>query len=311
MTPPLGGSELAFQELTSRISSLVKEEVNILLSNCYFETIKKNKINILWQQLSYDQENIKNISNPNFVKDIDAIVFVSHWQYEKFKKIYDVPSHKSIVIHNATRTFSRNEKPKDNKLKLIYTSMPNRGLEILLDVVQQLERDDIELDVYSSTIIYGSEFDNKYKNLFKPIFDHARMIPNVFIKGYGTNEEIRSALEKSHIMLYPCTFEETSCMSVIEALAAGCKVACNNLGALPETCGTWADIVTYDNDKQKTIKKFKKLLIQTLDNYWSEETQSKLQDQVQYYNNYWSWDTRIIQWNKLFNRLMEMKYGRN
>lgn len=311
MIPPLGGSELAYQELMSRMSTEMKDKINVIVSGCHFQNIDRNKINILWQQLSYDQENVKNISNPEFVKQIDAFVFVSHWQYEKFKKLFDVPSHKSIVIHNATKTFPIKSKPKTSKLKIIYTSMPYRGLEILLDVVQQIERDDIELDVYSSSIIYGTDYDNANKNIFKPIFDHARMIPNVFTKGYATNDEIRIALESSHIMLYPCIFEETSCMSVIEALSAGCKVACNNLGALPETCGTWADIITYDIDKQIAIKRFKKLLNQTIDNYWSEETQNKLADQVQYYKKYWSWDTRIIQWNKLFNRVMEIKYGRN
>lgn len=309
MIPPLGGSELAYQELMSRMTEEMKDKINIILSGCHFQNIDRNKINILWQQLSYDQENVKNIVNPEFIKLIDAFVFVSHWQYEKFKKLFDIPSHKSIVIHNATKSFPEHKKPKSSKLKLIYTSMPYRGLDILLDVVQQLERDDIELDIYSSSIIYGSEYENAMKDRFKPIFDHARMIPNVYQKGYATNDEIRKSLEQSHIMLYPCTFEETSCMSVIEALAAGCKVACNNFGALPETCGTWADIITYDTDKRMVIKRFKKLLNQTIDNYWSEETQSKLQDQILYYNKYWSWDTRIQQWNKLFDRVLEIKYG--
>lgn len=309
MILPLGGTELAYNELRSRMSDLYKEKINIICSGCHFESIDRNKVNILWQQLSYDQENIRNITNPEFVKLIDAFVFVSHWQYEKFKKMFDIPSHKSVVIQNATRKFPIHDKPKNDKLKLIYTSMPYRGLDTLIDVVQQINRSDIELDIYSSTIIYGSHYDKSMKNVYKGIFDQARNVQNAYLKGYASNDEIRTALQQSHIMLYPCIFEETSCMSAIEALSAGCKVLCNNLGALPETCGTWADIITFDTDKQIAIKRFKKLLNQSIDTYWTDEVQTKLKEQTIYYSKYWSWDHRINQWNKLFDRVLEIKNG--
>jgi glycosyltransferase involved in cell wall biosynthesis len=307
---PLGGSELAYNELLSRMSDHHKEKINVILSNCHKELIDPKKINVLWQQLSYDQENVQQMNDVEFVNKIDAFVFVSHWQYEKFKKVFNVPGHKSVVIHNATNRFLPHKKSNNQKLKLIYTSMPNRGLELLIDSFEKLNRDDVEVDVYSSTIIYGSAYHRMHKDKYLGLFDRMLKVPNMYQKGYATNQEIRSALLNSHIMAYPSTFEETSCMSAIEALAAGCKLVSTNLGALPETGNIWADSMTFDNDYKKSAIRFSKLLNNAIDTYWDEDVQEKLTEQMAFYNKYYSWDFRIIQWQKLFNRILEIRYGK-
>jgi glycosyltransferase involved in cell wall biosynthesis len=308
MINPLGGTELALLELQSRMTDIQKERINIITSTCRDDFIDPNKVNILWQQLSYDQENVLNIKNKNFTEKLDAIVFVSHWQYEYFKKIFDVPSHKSIVIHNATNSFQTFSKSKKGKLKLIYTSMPYRGLYILLKTIQNLQRDDIELDIYSSTIIYGKDFDLENRRKFEDLFEYAKKLPNVFYKGYGTNNEIREAVSNAHIMAYPCIFEETSCMSAIEALSAGCLMVSTDLGALKETCSTWANLLTYDSNENNLIRRYTKFLENSIENYWNDETQDKLKDQFSYYNKYYSWEYRIKQWQKLFDKVIKIKY---
>jgi UDP-glucose:(glucosyl)LPS alpha-1,2-glucosyltransferase len=308
MINPLGGTELALLELQSRMTDIQKERINIVTSTCRDDFIDPNKVNILWQQLSYDQENVLNIKNKNFTEKLDAIVFVSHWQYEYFKKIFDVPSHKSIVIHNATNSFQTFSKSKKGKLKLIYTSMPYRGLYILLKTIQNLQRDDIELDIYSSTIIYGKDFDLENRRKFEDLFEYAKKLPNVFYKGYGTNNEIREAVSNAHIMAYPCIFEETSCMSAIEALSAGCLMVSTDLGALKETCSTWANLLTYDSNENNLIRRYTKFLENSIENYWNDETQDKLKDQFSYYNKYYSWEYRIKQWQKLFDKVIKIKY---
>ena len=47
-------------------------------------------------------------------------------------------------------------------------------------------------------------------------------------------------LRRIDYLAYPSTFEETSCLSVIESLVAGCRVVCPSLGALPEAVGPYA-----------------------------------------------------------------------
>jgi glycosyltransferase involved in cell wall biosynthesis len=179
-----------------------------------------------------------------------------------------------------------------------------------LKAIENLQRDDIELDIYSSTIIYGDKFDRENRRKFEDLFEYAKKLPNVFYKGYGTNLEIREAVSKAHIMAYPSIFEETSCMSAIEALAAGCLTVATDFGALKETCGTWANLLTFDTDEKILIRRYTKHLENSIENYWSDETQEKLKDQFAYYNKYWSWEYRQKQWQKLFDKVISIKYGK-
>ena len=106
-----------------------------------------------------------------------------------------------------------------------------------------LNRDDIELDVYSSTIIYGDGFANSTKGVYDQLFDRAKRMKNVNYMGYATNAGIRKAVQKAHIFAYPSIFQETSCISILQAMACGCLIISSNLGALKETIGHSYDLI--------------------------------------------------------------------
>jgi len=182
-----------------------------------------------------------------FVDSVDLFVYVSHWQYNKFREHFGIPEYKSIVIKNATYPFKDIKKP-NGRIKIIYTSTPWRGLAVLAKAVELLnqKRDDFTVEVYSSTKVYGSEFEKSEGNKFKELFDLCKNTKNIDFKEYAPNEEIRKAVSNAHIFAYPSIFEETSCLSAIEAMAAGCKAVVTNYGALPETCGEFANMIEFD-----------------------------------------------------------------
>lgn len=304
---PRGGSEIAYSSLLLHTESMYwHKDINFIVSLCRPEVLDPARKNVIWQQLSYDQENVRNMQNPDFVSKVDCFVYVSNWSYEKFRAVYKTPEHKSLVIKNAIDPIEYKPREK-GKFKLIYTSTPWRGLEVLLDAFQLLNRDDVELDVYSSTIIYGTQFDEQTRDLYKPLFDRARNMKNVNYKGYAENSEIRKAVQQAHVFSYPSVFEETSCIAAIEAGAAGCKMVTTNFGALYETCGEFATMVPYNSNKKALAQSYARALNYTLNNYWSDENLNVLQFQSQYYNKFYSWDYRKQQWNNLFNSLRKIK----
>jgi len=174
---------------------------------------------------------------------------------------------------------------------------------VLLDSFEQLNRNDAELDIYSSTIIYGSEFDRQNRATFEPLFERARGMRNVHYKGYASNAVVRKALQNSHILAYPSIWQETSCLTAIEAAMAGCHVVTTNFGALPETLAEWGAYVTIDGDELALTRRYTAALQKSIDEFWDLEFQQRLQAQHEYFKRFYTWEVRQQQWVNLLDAL--------
>jgi glycosyltransferase involved in cell wall biosynthesis len=118
---------------------------------------------------------------------------------------------------------------------------------------------------------------------------------------YVDNQTIRKALQEAHIFAYPSIFEETCCLAMVEAGAAGLSLVSTNLGALPETGSEFATLVELPRTKDDLVVNYTKVLNEKIDSFWTE--QDKLKQQSDFYNQHYSWDNRIKDWEKLFNSL--------
>lgn len=295
-----GGTEILYDRLAALVDL---SGINLIKSGVSPGFIDPSKINVLWEHLSYDQPGVQGLKNEATVGLFDTIVFVSHWQHDQFRRHFPIPGNKCYIIQNATEAVEPHVKPS-GKIRLIYTSTPWRGLKFLTEAWTRLKRSDVELVVYSGTKIYGQEFHAREHHKFVPLYDRLQSLPGVTYIDYATNEEVRQALRSAHIMAYPSTFEETSCLAAIEALAAGCKVVTTSYGALPETCGLYAD---YIPASASMVDRYVDALNRAIDTYWEDETQFKLLDQVAHYDRYWTWKYRLNQWHDF---LKEIRNGR-
>ena len=306
-----GGTEIQFAELAKRIDPSYFKKIQITTSVPEKEPIDPDKISILWMKNSYDQPNIAPwFRQRENHRKYDWYVFNSHWTYEKFRYAFGLPTHKCCVIKNALPDTEWIERPKFNKgdpIKLIHTSTPWRGLNVLLGAMELIKRDDITLDVYSSTKIYGSEFELQNDKQFKPMYDKMESLKNVNHIGYKPNKEIIQAMQKSQIFAYPSIWEETCCISAIEAMAAGNMAVVTNFGALFETCTEYAHYVNYETDMYTLAKKFKVIIEFVADNYHEPVLHERLKDQMKFYRTFYNWDMRAKEWVSLFDQLLNMK----
>lgn len=301
--PPKGGTEILLEGMIKHSKYSQYDDINLLLSTPDYSKIRFTKKNILWQHLNYIDESLAPMKDYSFMKSIHSTVYVSHWQLEKFRYLFQVPLHNAHVIKNAIEPIQFEKKSKKEKIKLIYTSAPFRGLSVLLDVMDFIQRDDIELDVYSSTLTYGSNYDKKYYKKYQELFDRAKNTKNVNYIGYADNEKIRNALKQSHIFAYPSIFEETACLSMIEAAAAGCSLVTTDLGALPETGGMYAKMTPIKSNNKDLVYHYSKLLSEEINNYWSLSNQELLKRQSDYFNHFYSWEIRGKQWDRFFEEV--------
>ena len=295
-----GGTELMSEAVFARLPKNLLDRAYVSISAASSGP-RHLKPHIFWAHQAHDQPSVQNLSDPQVVSTIDAFVFVSEWQRAQYLLHFPIPASKTVVIRNAIEPIPVHQKEK-GKMRLVYTSTPFRGLDVLLEAFEMLSRSDAELHIYSGMTLYGRpEEDARFAGLYA----RARGMKNVFYHGAVSNEEVREVLAAAHIFAYPNTWEESSCFSLIEAMSAGCAAVVPALGALPETAAGFANMYPYEPDKNLHAKLFAKELDRAIEEFWQPETQATLARQKEFFDKNYSWDTRIGEWVALLRSLTE------
>ena len=301
-----GGSESQFRLLLKYLPDENFKDINLILNSTNYDLPEEDKINVLWMHHFVNQEEAKNLGSKDFINKLDWIVYNSNWNLEQHIKYFHVPQNKSVVIRNAIEKISFVEKPS-NKISLIYHTTPWRGLKILLKVFKNLNLENVELNVCSSTIIYGKKFDSLLGKTYEGLFNECKNTKNVNYFGFLENEKIIEQLKKIHIFAHPIIWPETSCIAAIESMAAGCEVVTTNLGALNETCSPFGKIINFEKRPEDLEIKYSEALLGSIKNFWSDKTQKKLKLQRETINATYSWDVRSAEWKKFFDEAKKLK----
>lgn len=232
-----GGTEIAKRRLAELINPDMLQHFQIICSRQ--REYQMDKIRLFWcHDLPEDPESAK-FRDADFQRNIHKYVFISNWQYQRYQLFHGVKyDAKSDVIESGIEPAPESAliKPDDGKIHIVYTSTPQRGLQILLPVFKFLAQKypNIHLHVFSSFKIYGwEEADKNFENMYEEIRQH----PQMTYHGFVPNAELKEFLNKCHIFAYPSIWLETSCRAMLEAMSAGLLCVHPNYGALPETSG--------------------------------------------------------------------------
>jgi len=295
-----GGTELLMERLYSTIPSEVLDKFQIIPSRV--RELDKYKIRILYaHDLAEDPESEAALEHGKW-QNFHKIVFVSNWQMQSFINRYRIPWSSCLVIPNSIEPIKWVDRPNGN-IKIIYHSTPHRGLNILVPVFEKLAEVDkeIELDVYSSFELYGwKERDAPFEELFEKCRTH----PQIRYHGSQPNDVIRQAVSEADIFAYPNTWQETSCLCLIEAMAAGCLCVHPNYGALYETAMNWTNMYQWHEDINVHANGFYSLLLQAISQVRSGDMATRLRSQSEMSNIIYDWNNRKYQWEGLLNNLL-------
>jgi UDP-glucose:(glucosyl)LPS alpha-1,2-glucosyltransferase len=306
---PLGGTELQYALLHKYVDKKLLNNFQITTSVPEKIPLAKDKINILWEQNSYDQPNIQPwMKDPSNHSKYDWYVFNSHWCAEKYRMFFKLPADKCTVIKNAIEHFpERKVYKKGDPIKLIFHPTPWRGLNVMLGAMQLIKNKNVTLDVYSSTEVYGTSFKKDNDKIYQPLYKQAKKLPNVNYIGYKPNEQIVKNITQYQIFAYPNIWEETSCISAIEAMAAGLHMVTTNYGALYETCSEWPVYVQYSDNYKRLAEAFA-YAIDSLTSFLHEEgCQNHLQSQANFYKKFYDWQGRKEDWTNFLTGALNAK----
>lgn len=298
-----GGTELTTRRLFDSLSREDLEGVQIITSRVRNLDPKKIRIYHL-HDLPMDPES-SHLKDESSRKRFHKLVFSSNWQYQQFRDYLGVPySHQSTVIDTGVDPIDIIDKPKD-KIRLIYTSTPHRGLELLVPVFVELAKKNpnLELDVFSSFGIYGPNWEQRNAQ-YEPLFKICREHPQINYHGWQSQEVVRAAYQKAHIFAYPCIWPETSCRSLIEAMSAGCLAVHPNFSALTDTSGGLT--VQYDGDHEDQnlhANIFAHTLLHAINTVQNQDLTNFLGYVKTYADTRFSWSTIAPKWRGLIHSL--------
>ena len=304
---PRGGTELMADRINT-LPAILRDQFQIIHSRIPEELDDTKKKILVLHDLVGDP--MYDSLRDGGWKRFDKLVFVSHWQKQQFQDYLGVPPSASVVIKNAIDPIEEHKKDYD-KIRLMYFSTPHRGLDLLYAAFNQLSKEfetaeiGIELNVFSSFELYGwPERDKQYLGLFDKLRGHKAINYHKSV----SNERIREELKRSHIFAYPSTWQETSCLCLIEAMSAGLHCVHSSLAALPETSMSLTTMYEYDEDPTvhaNTLYAYLRHIVsamQTSNGRLSiqrgAETQRQLTNQV------YSWENRKNQWEMVLTNLL-------
>ncbi len=199
-----------------------------------FQLGRIGKKNYLWLHDTQGCANQdENISQFDFC--IDHYFCLSDFHQAIINNKFNLPAHKFIKTRNGffTENFITTHPPLRKKHSLIYCSRPERGLNVALAVFKQLQKIDANTTLHVCTYSQNTQLEKDPQ--LKPYWQDLQQ-PGILFHGTLAKPDLAKLLQETEICLYPnITLLETSCITAIEAMTAGCVMISSDRGALPET----------------------------------------------------------------------------
>lgn len=217
-----------------------------------FQMPMNSKLNVLW---CHDLALLRAAQTfKGTLWNVDKVMVVSRMMANQYKEVYGADDDLLWVTRNGIdlKAFEGMEGlPRDRK-KLMYCARPERGLDVLLKgIFPKLLQHDPEfklyLAAYDNTVAHMVDFYQEIARLIETFGDRV-----VFL-GSLTKAELYRHYATAGAYVYPTpgavmpNFEEVSCISAMEAMAAGLPMVTSERGALPETLGTSSGVLIPGN----------------------------------------------------------------
>lgn len=229
------------------------------------------KRRFLWSGDAYKNMHTFGIGDRRYVDSMDAFLAVSDWQADTICRSSGFPLEKTYVLRNGIRLSDFQGEELRSRKRLIYSSNPNRGLVHLPEIYLELKRrhSEAELTVFGSAAVYEPSWPpvNLTEDL-KGLFQFLPTLPGCKVTSSLLQNMLAREFMKSAIWTYPTDFEETSCITAMEAQAAGSVPVTSALAALNETVGDGGILI----DAEAGTKRYFDLYVEACERLLTDDT---------------------------------------
>jgi glycosyltransferase involved in cell wall biosynthesis len=256
------------------------------------------KSRYFWTGDSFDQTTTYGIGDRRVSNQISGLICVSAWHATTLSSHAGFPIDKTYVIRNGVHLpYFEKERARGRK-NLIYSSTPYRGLDLIPKLLPLLreKHPDANLNVYSGYQVYGGGAGHDLL-AFEELSKKLSTEPGISMHGNVTQRVLAEKFLESSVLFYPNTFSETSCITALEAQAAGCVVLSSDLGAMPESVGDCGILIEGNPRSSEYQEAFIKAADNLLSNdiLWDELSKKSIAK----IRSQYSWDRIALQFETL------------
>ena len=181
----------------------------------------------------------------NCIHKIDKLITLTKWHSHKFVEFYDFVDYNKIKIigngiditnfllpsssslEEEEEDLAEEEKEKKEGFRFIWTSALNRNIEICVEIFKLICKE------YPKSTLHIFRETTNYEKYIETLKDYS----NIIFYGSVDHSRIISEFKKSDIWLYPTFWEETYCISALEAQYSKTLCIYNSIGSLGEVIG--------------------------------------------------------------------------
>ena len=207
-----------------------------------FQTRYASKVNLLWLHDLALKRNEPAINSS--MLNVDGVLTVSQYHKDQICEVWGLNPKAVYPITNGIDLSLFDQQIERDPYSLVYSSRPERGLLKLVGpdgIMERLEK--IEPRFKLAVCAYENRTAHM-EDLYDYLESRCETLPNVQNVGALTKDQLAELMLSSGALIYPTTFEEVSCITAMEAMAAGMHFIASEHAALPETCkGSGATLI--------------------------------------------------------------------
>jgi glycosyltransferase involved in cell wall biosynthesis len=227
--------------------------IEAMVETLIAETLKHDAKHVVWAQDPFDWGDYQLLSSvdPYYkiskirfwinklvfglaYRKADSILSQARYYIEKLKKLYNVDPNRIIYLPNPVHYIPSEGSVKKSEEPLVcYLARmdPQKRYWLFFELARQFP---------DAKFIAMGKPNMLYENVYREIVDKYRELSNLEIKGFISEEEKRSILNKCWVMVLPSVREGLP-IAMLEALAHKCALLSSvNPDGLTESFGYWA-----------------------------------------------------------------------
>lgn len=236
----------------------------------------------------------------------NRILALSNWHKQNLINTHNLHPDHIIVTRNGIDLNRFKNKVSRNKFKVVNSSSPDRSWPILLEVWGDIKKQVPQAELH---LFYGFKNWEASAPSFPGQMDLINSLKNKIneLKSQGVvyhdrvnQEKLAEEFLSAGVWAYPTWFTETSCITAMEAQAAGLGIVTSSIAALNETVANRGTLIDGDWTTKPYKDKFVECVVNAMNNNNSDRI--KLQ---QYAKEHFDLDKLAEDWEKMFYSLID------